>query len=242
MAELEAIRLSVADGRSSYKGMVMVGTTPTVAEIVTIPLVRRIREAHPQLHVRFSSAFSGHLLDWLQRGELEFAVSYDPQPLRSLRIVPIMMEDLLFVSPGQDGSHLSPAVPFARLAEEELILPSPRHGLRVIMEDCARRAGIELHATVEADSFRVMIDLVRNGFGSTVLPLTPILVQLVQGGELCAASLVDPTPTRKLVLAYPADRPVSPAARFVGETITEIAHDLVSRQVWVGHMLGEDGK
>jgi DNA-binding transcriptional LysR family regulator len=241
MAELEAIRHSVTSGRSSYKGMVIVGTTPTIAEIITIPLTRRMKEAHPQLHIRFSSAFSGHLLDWLQRGELELAMSYDPQPLRSLRIVPIMMEKLLFISSDQGRLHLSRAVPFARLAEEELILPSPRHGLRAIMEDCARRAGIELRASVEADSLRAMIDLVRHGFGSTVLPLAPIH-SLVQGGVLCAAPLVDPTPARKLVLAYPADRPVSPAARFVGEVLTEIATDLVSRNIWVGQILDRGKK
>jgi DNA-binding transcriptional LysR family regulator len=171
-------------------------------------------------------------------------VSYDPQPLRSLRIVPIMMENLLLVSAGPDRLHLGGAVPFARLAEEELILPSPRHGLRALMEHCARRAGIELRASVEADSFRVMIDLVRSGFGSTVLPLAPIhsLVQLVESGELCAAPLVDPTPARKLVLAYPADRPVSPAARFVGETFRDIAGDLVNRHVWIGQILDRGDK
>jgi LysR family nitrogen assimilation transcriptional regulator len=166
-------------------------------------------------------------------------VSYDPQPLRSLRILPVMIENLLFVSAGAERLSLNRAVPFANLAGEELVLPSPRHGLRGIVEDCARQAGVELHASVEADSFGAMVDLVRNGFGSTVLPLAPIY-SLVQGGALCAAPLVDPTPTRKLVLAYPADRPVSPAARFVGDLFMEIATDLVDRNIWVGHMLAQD--
>ena len=38
-------------------------------------LVRKIRDAQPELGVRISSAFSGYLLDWLQRGELELAAS-----------------------------------------------------------------------------------------------------------------------------------------------------------------------
>jgi DNA-binding transcriptional LysR family regulator len=84
-----------------------------------------------------------------------------------------------------------------------------------------------------------MIDLVRNGFGLTVLPLAPVysLEHLIQSGELSAAPLVDPTPARKLVLAYPADRPVSPAARFVGESIVRIAADLVNRKRWAGQMV-----
>jgi LysR family transcriptional regulator, nitrogen assimilation regulatory protein len=239
MAELEAIRQSATSGRSSYKGTVMVGTTPTVAEIMIIPLAGRIREAHPQLRLRFSSAFSGHLLDWLQRGDLELAVTYDPQPLRSVRTVPVMIENLLLVGAGSERLELSGAVPFAQLASKELVLPSPPHGLRAAMESCARRAGIELRASIEADSYRVMIDLVRNGFGLTVLPLAPVysLEHLIQSGELSAAPLVDPTPARKLVLAYPADRPVSPAAQFVGESIVRIAADLVNRKRWAGQMV-----
>jgi DNA-binding transcriptional LysR family regulator len=88
MAEMESIRNSVSAGNASYRGVVMIGTTPTVSEIVTVPLVRKIQQAHP--HLRVLSAFSGHLIDWLQRGELDVAVSYNPQPLKSLRIVPIV--------------------------------------------------------------------------------------------------------------------------------------------------------
>ncbi|KRE09953.1 LysR family transcriptional regulator [Bosea sp. Root381] len=236
MVEMDAIRVLANSGASSLRGTVMLGTTPTVAEIVTVPLVRRIREAHPQLGVRFSSAFSGHLLDWLQRGELELAVSYDPAPLRSLKVVPVMMEELLFVHAGETRRPVSDPMPFAQLANEPLILPSPRHGLRAIVEECARRAGITLRAHVEADSFGAQIALVRSGFGATVLPLAPIY-SLVRSKELHAVPLTDPTPSRKLVIAYPADRPVSAAARFVGETFIDIAGDLVERGVWTGHML-----
>jgi LysR family nitrogen assimilation transcriptional regulator len=124
MVELDAIRSSVSGGSSSYRGLVTVGTTPTVASIVTVPLLRRIREHHPQLVIRFASAFSGHLLDWVQRGEIDVAVSYDPQPLKSLRIVPVMVEDLLLVSAG-DRLDLNQPVPFARLASEPLISSKP---------------------------------------------------------------------------------------------------------------------
>lgn len=236
MDEMESIRSSVAGGRTNLRGTVVIGTTPTVAEIITVPLVRKIREAQPTLAVRFSSAFSGYLLDWLQRGELELAISYDPQPLHTLRIVPVMMENLLLVGPPEAGLKLDTPVNFASLAEQELVLPSARHSLRVILDDCAREVGVKLRTHVEADSFGAMIDLVRNGFGLTALPLASIWSQL-QNGSLCAAPLVDPVPMRKLVQVFPADRRISPAARFVADAFIEIAADLVERRIWAGHML-----
>lgn len=235
MAELESIRNSVAEGRNSYRGTVKVGMTPTVGQIVTLPLVKRLREAHPMLSVRVASAFSGFLLDWLQRGELEIVVSYDPQPLRSLTIVPVLTERLLVVGPPEAGFSLDRPVPFRHLAGMEMILPSPRHGLRGIVEACARDTGTALSTRVEVESFTAMIALVRAGLGMTVLPLAPIHA-MVEGGELGAAPLADPTPERRLVLAYSAERPLNPAARFVGEEFVAIAGDLVSRGIWMGEL------
>ena len=67
MAELEAIRDSVAVAPSSFTGAVAIGTTVTVAEIVSVPLIALIKRAHPHLAVRLSAAFSGYLIDWLQK-------------------------------------------------------------------------------------------------------------------------------------------------------------------------------
>ena len=83
MTELQSIRMAALEEKLSHRGTVTVGTTPTVSEIVTVPLVKRIREAHPQLAIRLHSAFTGHLLDWLQRDELDLAVLYNPQPQHS---------------------------------------------------------------------------------------------------------------------------------------------------------------
>lgn len=236
MGELEAIRSSVAGGRASFRGAVAIGTTPTIAEIVTVPLAKRIRDAHPELSIRFSSAFSGYLVDWLQRGELELAISYDLEPLNTLRIVPVMMENLVLVGPPSAGLTMDQPVNFTRLADQQMILPSARHGLRKIIDQCAVEVGFKITAKIEADSFGAMIDLVRNGFGLTTLPLASIYAQ-VQNGSLCAAPLVDPTPMRKLVMVSPADRHVSQATRYVGETFVGLASELVEQGIWAGHML-----
>jgi DNA-binding transcriptional LysR family regulator len=139
---------------------------------------------------------------------------------------------------GHKDSGLSRDEPvsFAALAHEKLVLPSPLHGLRRIVDQCALRAGIHLTPSVEADSFGAMIELVRGGFGSTVLPLAPIY-ERISSGELRAAPLVNPTPTRRVVMTYPADRPISPAMRFTGEAFASIAARLVAEGIWAGELL-----
>ncbi|WP_135074961.1 LysR substrate-binding domain-containing protein [Terasakiella sp. SH-1] len=238
MSEMDAIRNTALDGKSSFRGIVKIGVTPTVSQVLSVPLVQKIREAHPQLKVRIIPVLSGFLIDWLKRGDLDVIVSYNPPAQRSLRTIPIMMENLFLVGGASSGLSQDKAVQFTELADKELILPCPRHGLRTLMDEYARRAGIELNINVEVDSFSALVGLAQNELGVTVLPIASIH-SLIDQGELRVAPLVDPAPERKLVLAFAADHSINPAARFAGEVIIETARDLVRRNLWSGHMLDD---
>ena len=236
MLELDSLRSSVSKKRAVLRGEVSIGMAPTIAQIMTVPMVRAIKDSAPDLAMRFSSAFTGYLIDWVRRGELDVAFSYDPHPSKSLRTTPLILESLMLVGAAADRLTMDRSVAFSDLAGVDLVLPKAPHGLRVIMDDCALKAGIALKTTVEVDSYGPMIELVKAGVGMTVLPLAPIF-EMVQSGVLTAAPLVDPAPERRLALVYSADRAISPAARFVGECFTEIAGDLVTRGIWSGRLL-----
>lgn len=239
LAKLDDIRQLAEVGRHSHLGRVCFGMTPTVAEVMTVPLIQAVRLAHPHLNLRISAAFSGHLLDWLKRGELDCCVSYDPEPTGAVRTQPILLETLLLVGGADSDLAMEQPIAFSSLAGRSLILPSPYHGLRRIVDQCAGRIGMTLSTAIETDAFAAMVDLVKSGFGMTILPLAPIYDD-IRAGRLHAAPLIDPVPSRRVVMAYPADRPVTPAARYAGEAFTRIAADLVERGVWAGRMLAVD--
>jgi LysR family transcriptional regulator, nitrogen assimilation regulatory protein len=238
LMRLDEIRQLAADGNTSFLGRVRVGVTPTVAEVATLPLVRAIREAHPHLSLCFTSGFSGHLVEWLKRDELDCCVAYATPSTGLVNTVPILDETLLLVANAERALDPDKPIAFASLANEALVLPSPPHGLRRILDATAARAGIALTSSLEADSLTAMIDLVRAGFGATILPYAPISAR-VSSGELTAAPLIDPTPCRRVVIAYPADRPIMPAARFVGEAFAAIASELVGKGAWAGQIIRE---
>jgi LysR family transcriptional regulator, nitrogen assimilation regulatory protein len=236
MSSLDTIYQVAEEGKTSLTGRVRFGMTPTVSEIMTVSLARMVSHAHPQLSLCFVSGFSGHLLDWLKREELDCCVSYDPEPGGAVRTHPILLESLLLVGSSERGLKLTEEFRFGELERESLVLPSPLHGLRRNVDACAMRAGINLSPAIEADSLGAMIDLVMGGFGCTILPLAPIYDRIAKG-ELTAAPLVDPAPSRRVVLAYPADRPTSPATRFTGDMFASIATQMVNAGVWAGRIL-----
>jgi DNA-binding transcriptional LysR family regulator len=237
LAEVEEIRAKAGGASASLTGRVVIGMPPTIGEIITVPLVEAVRAAHPGMELSFVSAFSGYLMDFQQRGELDLAVLYDPQTTRSLRTCPLLLESFFLIGAPDAALDGVTPVPFAALADWPLILPGPRHAMRSIFQRCAAEAGIRLQVRIEVDSLAGMKDLVRGGHGATLLPLAPIHDDIV-AGRLTAAPLIDPLPTRRMALSFPGDRPVSRAVHFAAEAIAKIVADMVGRGVWSGELLG----
>jgi DNA-binding transcriptional LysR family regulator len=231
MGEIEELRASMGEGHASLRGHVAVGMPPTASDVLSEPLVSAFVAAHPDATLRIVSAYSGHLLDWLRRGEIDAAILYDPQSARTLRLSPLLDEALFLIGPAQSALSLQQPAAFASLAGQRLLLPSRGHGLRDIVERCAAACGVTLDVRIEADSYTTLKGLVRGGLGLTVLPLAPLRDEL-RSGALTAAPLVDPVPTRRLVMAYPTDRAPSRLARFAGDAIAATLANLAARDMW----------
>ena len=239
MTEVEEIRATVADADAPLRGHVSIGMPPTVADLLSEPLVAAFRHNHPEATLRIVSAYSGYLLDWLHRGEIDASILYDPTAARTLRVQALLTEALFLIGPA--GAALSPDAPvdFADLQGVRLLLPSAAHGLRTILDKCAADRGFRLLVPVEADSYSTLKGLVRAGHGSTILPLASIHGDLL-AGELCAAPLRNPVPLRRLVLSYPTARPSPRLARSAGQVIAATVARMVAQGGWPGHLPHDD--
>lgn len=236
MAELEEIRAVVSDENAPLRGHVAIGMPPTASDILSEPLVSAFRDSHPDATLRIVSAYTGYLLDWMHRGEIDAAILYDPKSARTLRIQPLLEETLFLIGPPGSGLSMERDVEFAALESQRLLLPSAGHGLRTLVDRYAQEAGFLLNVKVEADSYSTLKSLVHNGHGVTVLPLAPIHGELA-AGKLCAAPLVNPVPQRRLIMSYPTDRPIPRLARFAGQVIAATVATLIEQGIWSGRTL-----
>ena len=93
-----------------------------------------------------------------------------------------------------------------------MILPSSMHGLRILVETAAEKAGIRIDVHTQADSFHVTKELVESGLGYTVLPLCAFKREAA-AGRLTFARFRKPQVTRQLFLA------LKPAAEYPRATL-----------------------
>src|SRR5665213_948199 len=75
--EIENLKLDVHNNSGEIKGEAVIGVPPTLGEVITVPFMEVVKKKYPSLRVQFTPGFGGHLIEWLRRGDLDFAVLYD---------------------------------------------------------------------------------------------------------------------------------------------------------------------
>lgn len=229
LRDLAALRDEAAR-RNFPAGEVAFGTPTTVAEVLIAPVIESCARQWPEVKLRAVTGYSGHVQGWLQSGTLDLGVIYDTgKALAGIRTSPLLVENLFLVEPPE-----APARDTATLEEAaalRLILPNPVHGLRILIDMVAARQGIAIAPVVETDALAAQIDLVRRGFGATILPRVSVFRDLREG-RLRATPLERPGITRTLMLATPDDRPLSGATRAVAAEIRAEVTRLAATGLW----------
>lgn len=205
MRQLEGAFAEVRALAGTVAGDVAFGMMPTVAAVLAGPLARRVAERHPEVSLRIVEGYTGHLIEWVQRGATDATLLYGPATDLHLPVRELFVESLVLAGP--PGSRLSPETPvsLAATAHLPLVLPSRPHGLRAIVDAAAARARVTLNLRHEADSFLVLKELVACGLGFAILPRSAIRRE-EQEGRMEVAPLIRPVIRRHVVLALPPDR------------------------------------
>ena len=122
-------------------------------------------------------------------------------------------------------------VPIEAIAKVPLILPTERHGLRLLLDQHLRRFGVSTRVPIEIDAFLQIQRLVQRGQGMTILSLAA-LHESDLDPPLRTARIVGPTIERTVYLARADNRPQTKAARETGRLAAELLRAEASLDWW----------
>jgi DNA-binding transcriptional LysR family regulator len=111
---------------------------------------------------------------------------------------------------------------FDHIANFDLVLPSKRHGLRLILDEHAAAVGIDLRPRLELDTLPALCDVIATTDFATVLP-TIALRQSLANGAIRAHRFDEQRIVRSIAWVHHPRRTVSVAAKAV---LDVISHDL----------------
>ena len=234
LAEFAELRDSVRGEQAAPAGEVRIGLPGTVSEQFSVPLIEATQERFPDVRIRIAEAMSGFVLDWLRKGEVDLAVIYSTSDPKGLGIHHVLTEELcLFGMPALTQLKTAPgtAVTLTEAAGLDLILPGPGHGLRDQIDEAAAGINATVHAAVEIESYAQIKRLAERGLGYGILPRMAVRAQ-EKAGIFHTWPLEEPSLYRKVYLAYSTERPMTAAARAIGQLSWEILRGLVADERW----------
>jgi DNA-binding transcriptional LysR family regulator len=224
LTELDRARAELAPLPGVVTGIVSVGLLESTAGLLAEPLLAAVRRDHPGIELRVLTAYSGHLQQWLDDGDLDVSLLYSLTGTPSLNVRTLVRERLWAVAPSSEGLNAGCPVPVARLARHALVLPAPGHALRALIDSAIAQAHVEIDVAVQTNSMELQKQFARGGHGWTILPGAGIASD-VASGFLSAAPLCDPEAWRSIAIGVPRAARLTPSVQVVaGELVQQVRH------------------
>lgn len=203
------VRAAVDDISHLVRGSVTIGTV--TAHNVDMPaLLAAFHRAHPAVEITLGTADSDALIDGVQSGRLDLAiVSVGPDEVPDGLAVDVAVDETIevVVGPGDPWRHRS-SLPLAELATRRLITLPVGTGIRRRLEEASAAAGVTVQVAFEAGNPNELADLAGHGLGPAVVPRA-----VARSRQDLHPIAISPELRGRLVLAWRAAAPISPAAR-----------------------------
>ena len=232
LRELDAARMEIRPTPGLIAGVVSLGLLPSSCELLTGPLIGALQQQYPHIRVSLSVGYTDHLLRWLESGEIDAALLYDPKPSPALDVETLVEESLSLVGLATQGFNDPAPVTVHALGKSPLVLPSSPHGLRSLVEHACAVAGVKLTVAAETNALSVQKTLVAQGYGLSVLPRVAVTSE-IERGLLSATRINGPEFLRRIVLALPTTRRTSTAVRCATGVLRSCVKDIASSGNWL---------
>jgi LysR family nitrogen assimilation transcriptional regulator len=208
LQQVDRARAEVDAIKGEPVGHVVVGLPPTLARLVTAPVVREFRRRFPQATLSIVEGLSSHMHEWLQVGRIDIGLLYNPVPSPAVETRPLVEEALCFVGRRQRGEARRP-MPLRELPRHPLIIPSRPNAIRMLVETQLAAIGQKPQVAMEIDAVAAILELVAEGHGCAVLSPRALEGAAV-ARRLVARPIVQPRLAITLAIATSAQRPSTP--------------------------------
>ncbi|HUN34950.1 MAG TPA: LysR family transcriptional regulator [Trebonia sp.] len=208
LAAMQAARDQVAAVSGRVSGIVVLGCTLHVGPLDLAAVLTGLRDRHPGVIVQLRQSLAGSAgnLQAVADGSMDIALTASPadagpgRPPRGVILTPLVSEPLVFVCPADHPLAGRSRATAADLADETILRFPPGWGVRAAVDAVL---GSDSSA-VEIADYALMFQLVRDHFGTTLVPASAITLGPHPG--LAAIAVSDPRLAWSLSAAISASR------------------------------------
>lgn len=229
---LRAVEQAEAETRQQAKnprGNVSLGVLGSLSPILTVPLLEACERSFPQIRLTISEGDSQTLRSAIDLHAHDLVVNLsDVAKATSLSLFD---EQLYAVGKVGSFSETHGQLSVKDALALPLIMPTRRHGIRVLLERQALLLGCDLSIVREIEGLASTKAAVKAGLGFAILGRGAIYGE-VELGTLEATPIVNPVLSRRLILDMPVNHPPTRAVIEVRNILKEVINTLGRQGHW----------
>ena len=209
--EADAAKREAAEAKDLLHGMATVGVLPTIAPYLRPEAMVEFTEKYPGVEIVVQEDTTARLLKHLLAYEIDFALASHPIQDERLEVRELFAEEFLLALPPGHPLTRKRTVAISALGGERLIVMKEGHCLGDQVPGFCERRDVKPKISFRSAQLETIQALVASGLGISLIPAMAVRRESEQVLEY--RSFQPPRPERKIVAAWPRQRPPGRAAK-----------------------------
>jgi DNA-binding transcriptional LysR family regulator len=218
LGSIDAGRTAIEELSGEPRGVVALGSQPTISAYVLPAILARFHERAPQVVLRLREGLADQVEERLASGELDLALMNLPVRRLDLAAQKLWQEDYMLAVPAEHALATSKSVTLSDAIGQPLVVVSGAAATAALFAACEER-GVRPNIVVDADNLEAVRRMVERGLGIALLPRT--MAQAAHGPKLRAVEIGGGGVRRQVALVHRGEAFLTAAARTMRAIIVE---------------------
>ena len=232
LEQAEAIEQVARAHQDPMAGPLRIGAIPTLSPYLMPLILLPLKQTYPKLRLVLSEEITDLLLGRLARHEIDAALLATAVDENDFETLPLFEEPFWLAHPANHPLHTHPEITARDLEEIELLLLADGHCLtHQVMDVChlSERPHRGEMADLRASSLETLLQLVRAGFGCTLIPALAVRNDGMNDSGIVTRPLVLPDAYRRISLVFRRSFPRRRALECLADIVRAHLPDRVKR-------------
>ena len=169
LLELEIARESLHQLGKWGRSRLRVGASNTACQYILPPVLRGLRKDFPQCSMAVSPGDVPQMLEMLERGQIDLAISMEPLGRTPFEFMPLFTDEMWFIMEPQHPWAVSGRVDRVEIPKQNYILYHRNSFTFRLVEEHFHNEGMVLNLFVELGSMEAIKELVKLGLGISIM-------------------------------------------------------------------------
>lgn len=225
LEQASAIKEMALAGKDPLKGPLRVGAIYTIGPYLFSHIIPILHERVPEMPVIVEENYTANLGVRLKQGELDLIIVSEPFEGPGIVTQAVYDEPFVVVVPGSHPWNTRDSISAREIANDNLLLLSSGNCFRdqvlAACPDCKQTTTSEsgIQTVLEGSSLETIRHMVASGMGITVLPCAAAGADRYSQRLVKIKRFSEPTPTRRVILAWRKSFPRTEAIEVVRQAI-----------------------